>query len=117
MPGPSQQPPGVPAMIPPIEQCPREDIPEEVQRRAPCESLKDFQERYNAILNNITSIDDKIAYMAFFLGFNYGKLNKALVLETPLTKDELTKMVNKNIDLENLLRKEGPSCDLREKLS
>ncbi|GAA0153956.1 hypothetical protein LIER_12070 [Lithospermum erythrorhizon] len=33
MPRPSQQPPGVTPMIPPIEQCLREDIPEEVQRR------------------------------------------------------------------------------------
>ncbi|GAA0154351.1 hypothetical protein LIER_37861 [Lithospermum erythrorhizon] len=81
------------------------------------ESLRDFHERYKAILNNIPSIDNKIAYMAFYRELNYGKLKKALVLETPLRKDDLTKMVNKHIDLENLQRKEGPSGDLREKLS
>ncbi|GAA0159710.1 hypothetical protein LIER_16424 [Lithospermum erythrorhizon] len=85
--------------------------------QAPRESLKDFHERYKAILNNISSIDNKIAYIAFYRRLNYGKLKKALVLETCLTKDELTKMVNKHIDLENLQRKEGPSGDLREKLS
>ncbi|GAA0157404.1 hypothetical protein LIER_14679 [Lithospermum erythrorhizon] len=83
----------------------------------PRESLRDFHERYKAILNNIPGIDNKIAYMAFYRGLNYGKLKKALVLKTPLTKDELTKLVNKHIDLENLQRKEGPSGDLREKLS
>ncbi|GAA0158452.1 hypothetical protein LIER_15471 [Lithospermum erythrorhizon] len=55
--------------------------------------------------------------MAFYRGLNYGKLKKAMVLETPITKDELTKMVNKHIDLENLQKKEGLSGDLREKLS
>ncbi|GAA0145993.1 hypothetical protein LIER_06046 [Lithospermum erythrorhizon] len=49
----------------------------------PHESLRDFHERYKAILNNIPRIDDKIAYMAFYCGLNYGKLKKALVLETP----------------------------------
>ncbi|GAA0146201.1 hypothetical protein LIER_06212 [Lithospermum erythrorhizon] len=45
------------------------------------------------------------------------KLKKVLVLDIPLTKDELTKMVNKHIDLENLQRKEGLSSDIQEKLS
>ncbi|GAA0150115.1 hypothetical protein LIER_09127 [Lithospermum erythrorhizon] len=44
-------------------------------QQAPCESLKDFHERYKVILNNIPSIDNKIAYMAFYSGLNYGKLN------------------------------------------
>ncbi|GAA0146159.1 hypothetical protein LIER_06179 [Lithospermum erythrorhizon] len=65
---------------------------------APRASLKDFHEQYKAILNNIPSIDNKIAYMAFYRGLNYGKLKKVLVLETPLMMDELTKMVNKYID-------------------
>ncbi|GAA0171207.1 hypothetical protein LIER_41106 [Lithospermum erythrorhizon] len=68
----------------------------------PRESVRDFHERYKTIMNNIPSIDNKIAYMSFYLGLNYEKLKKSLVLETPLTKDELTKMVNKHIDLENL---------------
>ncbi|GAA0143366.1 hypothetical protein LIER_04066 [Lithospermum erythrorhizon] len=55
--------------------------------------------------------------MAFYHGLNYGKLKKALVLETPLTKDEMSKMVNKHIDLKNLQKNEGPSGDLQEKLS
>ncbi|GAA0157891.1 hypothetical protein LIER_43421 [Lithospermum erythrorhizon] len=33
---------------------------------------------------------------------NHGKLKKPLILDTPLTKDELTRVVNKPIDLENL---------------
>ncbi|GAA0169860.1 hypothetical protein LIER_24245 [Lithospermum erythrorhizon] len=78
----------------------------------PRESVKDFHERHKAILNNIPIIDNKIACMVFYRGLNYGKLKKALVLETPLTKDELTKMVNKHMDLENLQMKEGPSGDL-----
>ncbi|GAA0177708.1 hypothetical protein LIER_29737 [Lithospermum erythrorhizon] len=72
------------------------------------ESLKDFHERYKTILNNIPSIDNKIAYMAFYRGLNYGKLKKALILDTPLTKDELTKV--------NLQRMEARYGDLREKL-
>ncbi|GAA0163580.1 hypothetical protein LIER_19409 [Lithospermum erythrorhizon] len=84
-------------------------------QQGPRESLKDFHERYKAILNNIPSIDNKIAYMAFHHGLNYGKLKKALILDTPLTKDELTKVVNKHIDLENLQRKEALYGDLRKK--
>ncbi|GAA0153493.1 hypothetical protein LIER_11716 [Lithospermum erythrorhizon] len=41
----------------------------------------------------------------------------ALILDTPLTKDELTRAVNKHIDLENLQRKEGPQGDLRKRLN
>ncbi|GAA0161319.1 hypothetical protein LIER_17662 [Lithospermum erythrorhizon] len=83
----------------------------------PRESLKDFHEQYKTILNNIPSIDNKIAYMVFYRGLNYGKLKKALILDTLLKKDELTRVVNKHIDLENLQRKEGPYNDLREKLN
>ncbi|GAA0143194.1 hypothetical protein LIER_03936 [Lithospermum erythrorhizon] len=36
--------------------------------QGPRESLKDFHERYKAILNNIPSIDNKIAYMTFYRG-------------------------------------------------
>ncbi|GAA0167294.1 hypothetical protein LIER_22261 [Lithospermum erythrorhizon] len=86
-------------------------------QQGPSESLKDFHERYKAILNNIQSIDNKIAYMAFYSGLNYDKLKKALILDTPLTKDELTKMVNKHIDLENLQRKKASYGDLRKKLN
>ncbi|GAA0142374.1 hypothetical protein LIER_42716 [Lithospermum erythrorhizon] len=60
-------------------------------QQGPCESLKHFHERYKVFLNNIPSIDNKITYMAFYRGLNYGKLKKALILDTPLTKDELTK--------------------------
>ncbi|GAA0144280.1 hypothetical protein LIER_35901 [Lithospermum erythrorhizon] len=52
-------------------------------QQAPRESLKDFHERYKSILSNIPSIDNKIAYMVFYRGLNYGKLKKALVLDTP----------------------------------
>ncbi|GAA0163554.1 hypothetical protein LIER_43654 [Lithospermum erythrorhizon] len=86
-------------------------------QQAPRGSLKHFHERYKAILNNNPSIDNKIAYIAFYRGLNYDKLKKALVLDTPLTKDALTKMVNRHIDLKNLQRKERPSGDLQEKLS
>ncbi|GAA0169881.1 hypothetical protein LIER_24263 [Lithospermum erythrorhizon] len=65
------------------------------------ESLEDFHEQYKAILNNIPSIDNKIAYMAFYRGLKYGKLKKALTLDTPLTKDELTKVVNKYINFKS----------------
>ncbi|GAA0140470.1 hypothetical protein LIER_35243 [Lithospermum erythrorhizon] len=82
----------------------------------PRDLVRDFHERYKDIVNNIPRVDNKIAYMAVYHGLNYGKLKKALVLETPLTKDELTQMVNKHIDMENLERNEGPSGDLREKL-
>ncbi|GAA0154989.1 hypothetical protein LIER_12821 [Lithospermum erythrorhizon] len=83
----------------------------------PRESLRDFYERYKAILNNIPSIDNKISYMSFYRGLNYGKLKKALILDTPLTKDKVTRVVNKHIDLENLQRKEGPYGNLQEKLN
>ncbi|GAA0168472.1 hypothetical protein LIER_23182 [Lithospermum erythrorhizon] len=76
--------------------------------QGPRESLKDFHERYKAILNNIPRIDNKIAYMAFYRGLKYGKLKKVLILDTALTKDELTRVVNKHNNLENLQRKEGP---------
>ncbi|GAA0184391.1 hypothetical protein LIER_31679 [Lithospermum erythrorhizon] len=36
---------------------------------------------------------------------------------TYTNRDELTKVVNKHINLENLQRKEGPSGDLREKFN
>ncbi|GAA0152428.1 hypothetical protein LIER_10912 [Lithospermum erythrorhizon] len=67
--------------------------------QGPGESLRDFHEGYKAILNNIPSIDNKIAYMVFYRGLNYDKLKKALILDTPLTKGELTRVVNKYINL------------------
>ncbi|GAA0142242.1 hypothetical protein LIER_03188 [Lithospermum erythrorhizon] len=43
--------------------------------------------------------------------------HKALILDTSLTKDELTKVINKHIDLKTLQRKEAPYGDLWEKLN
>ncbi|GAA0155742.1 hypothetical protein LIER_38143 [Lithospermum erythrorhizon] len=42
----------------------------------PPKSLKDFHEQYKVIVNNIPIIDNKIAYMDFYRGFNYGNLKK-----------------------------------------
>ncbi|GAA0157792.1 hypothetical protein LIER_14979 [Lithospermum erythrorhizon] len=36
------------------------------------------------------SVNNKVVYMAFYRGIRYGKLKKALVLEMPLSKDQLT---------------------------
>ncbi|GAA0138377.1 hypothetical protein LIER_00134 [Lithospermum erythrorhizon] len=45
---------------------------------------------YNDILLIIPEVNNKVAYMTFYRGLTYGKLKKALVLKTPLSKDELT---------------------------
>ncbi|GAA0152186.1 hypothetical protein LIER_37442 [Lithospermum erythrorhizon] len=73
----------------------------DLEQRSP-KSLRDFHERYKVILNNLPTIDKKIAYMEFYRGLKYGKLKKALILDITLTKDELTRVVNKHIDLKNL---------------
>ncbi|GAA0145150.1 hypothetical protein LIER_36081 [Lithospermum erythrorhizon] len=57
------------------------------------ESLRAYRSHYNNLLLNIPMVDDKVAYMAFFKGLRYGKLIKALLIRTPLTKDELTAAV------------------------
>ncbi|GAA0145174.1 hypothetical protein LIER_05427 [Lithospermum erythrorhizon] len=54
--------------------------------------------------------------MAFYRGLSYGKLKKALVLETPLSKDELTARVRQYVELEELKNKESRPRDLRDSL-
>ncbi|GAA0168409.1 hypothetical protein LIER_23133 [Lithospermum erythrorhizon] len=75
--------------------------------QGPTESLKSYQKRYNDILLNIPKVNNKVAYMAFYRGLRYGKLKKALVLETPLSKDQLTARVNKYVELEGLKNKQN----------
>ncbi|GAA0156634.1 hypothetical protein LIER_14083 [Lithospermum erythrorhizon] len=78
------------------------------------ESLNSYHKRYNDLLLNIPAIDDKVAYMAFFNGLAYGKLKKALLLKTPLSKDALIKEVKQHIELEELKKKATEATDLRE---
>ncbi|GAA0183936.1 hypothetical protein LIER_42488 [Lithospermum erythrorhizon] len=66
------------------------------------EFLRAYHGRYNNLLLNIPMVDDKVAYMAFFKGLRYEKLKKALLVRTPLTKDELTAAVITHIELEEL---------------
>ncbi|GAA0150388.1 hypothetical protein LIER_09341 [Lithospermum erythrorhizon] len=91
---------------------PRKENSMNLNRRWTMLALRDFHERYKAILNNIASIDNKISYMAFYRGLYYGNLKKELILDTPLTKDDLIRVVNKDIDLENMQRKDGLYNDL-----
>ncbi|GAA0187065.1 hypothetical protein LIER_34353 [Lithospermum erythrorhizon] len=78
------------------------------------ESLRAYHDRYNTLLLNIPMVDDKVAYMAFFKGLRYGKLKKALLVRTPLTKDELTAAVTTHIQLEELKVGADKPTDLRE---
>ncbi|GAA0175448.1 hypothetical protein LIER_28618 [Lithospermum erythrorhizon] len=50
------------------------------------ESLRPYHSRYNNLLLNIPMVDDKVAYMEFCKSLHYGKLKKALLIRTPLTK-------------------------------
>ncbi|GAA0184977.1 hypothetical protein LIER_32265 [Lithospermum erythrorhizon] len=74
--------------------------------QGPNESLRSYQKRYNDILLTITEVNNKIACMSFYRGLMYGKLKKALVLETPLFKDQLTARVKQYVELEELKTKE-----------
>ncbi|GAA0169807.1 hypothetical protein LIER_43861 [Lithospermum erythrorhizon] len=58
--------------------------------------------------------DDKVAYMAFFKGLQYGKLKKALLVRTPLTNDELIAKGTTHIELEELKVGADQPVDLRE---
>ncbi|GAA0185486.1 hypothetical protein LIER_32774 [Lithospermum erythrorhizon] len=82
--------------------------------QGPNESLKNYHKRYNDILLNIHEVNNKVAYMAFYRGLRYGKLKKALVLETSLSKDQLTKRVKQYVELEELKSKESKDNDLRD---
>ncbi|GAA0152325.1 hypothetical protein LIER_10836 [Lithospermum erythrorhizon] len=75
--------------------------------QGPTESLKSYQKRYNDILLNIPEVNNKVAYMAFYRGLRYGKLKKTLVLEMPLSKDQLTARVKQYVELEELKTKEA----------
>ncbi|GAA0171168.1 hypothetical protein LIER_25265 [Lithospermum erythrorhizon] len=77
-------------------------------------SLSSYYNRYNDLLLSILTVDDKVAYMAIFIGLAYGKLKKALLLKTPLSKDALTKEIKQHIELEELKKKATQSNDLRE---
>ncbi|GAA0186486.1 hypothetical protein LIER_33774 [Lithospermum erythrorhizon] len=76
------------------------------------ETLKSYQKWYNDILLTIPEVKDKVAYMVFYRGLTYAKLKKALVLETPLSKDELTTRVRQYVELEGLKNKERKPKDL-----
>ncbi|GAA0185503.1 hypothetical protein LIER_32791 [Lithospermum erythrorhizon] len=78
------------------------------------ESLSSYHKRYKDLLLRIPTIDDMVAYMAFFNGLAYGKLKKVLLVKTPLSKDALTREVKQHIELEELMKKGGGSADLRE---
>ncbi|GAA0147403.1 hypothetical protein LIER_07112 [Lithospermum erythrorhizon] len=83
-------------------------------KQSPNESLSSYNKRYNDLFLKIQAVDYKVAYMAFFNGLAYGKLKKALLLKTPLSKDILTIEVKQHIDLEELKKKVTQTSDLRE---
>ncbi|GAA0185175.1 hypothetical protein LIER_32463 [Lithospermum erythrorhizon] len=78
------------------------------------EPLSSYYKRYIDFLLSILAVDDKVAYMTFFNCLAYGKLKKALLVKTPLSKDALTREVKQHIELEDLKKKSGGSVDLRE---
>ncbi|GAA0146332.1 hypothetical protein LIER_06316 [Lithospermum erythrorhizon] len=82
-------------------------------QQGPNETLENYQ--YNDILLTILEVNNKVACMAFYRGLTYGKLKKALVLETPLSKDEHTERVRQYVELEELKNK-GKTKDLRDML-
>ncbi|GAA0144927.1 hypothetical protein LIER_05244 [Lithospermum erythrorhizon] len=65
-------------------------------------------------LLNIPEVNNKVAYMTFYRGLRYGKLNNALVLKTSLSKDQLTVRVKQYVELEELKTKETKGKDLRD---
>ncbi|GAA0171769.1 hypothetical protein LIER_25729 [Lithospermum erythrorhizon] len=77
------------------------------------ESLRDYHSRYNNLLF-ISMVNDKVAYVAFFKGLSYGKLKKALLIRTHLTKDELMVAVTTHIELEDLKVGDEQPANLRE---
>ncbi|GAA0174759.1 hypothetical protein LIER_41775 [Lithospermum erythrorhizon] len=85
-------------------------------QQGPNETLKIYQKRYNDILLTIPEVNNKVAYMAFYCGLAYGKLKKALVLETLLSKDNLTTRVRQYVELEELKNKESKPKDLSDTL-
>ncbi|GAA0172292.1 hypothetical protein LIER_26144 [Lithospermum erythrorhizon] len=84
-------------------------------QQGPNETLKSYHKRYNDIFLTIP-VDNKVAYMEFYRGLAYAKLRKALVLETPLSKDEFTARVRQYVELEELKSKESKPKDLRDSL-
>ncbi|GAA0184759.1 hypothetical protein LIER_32047 [Lithospermum erythrorhizon] len=85
-------------------------------QQGPNETLKTYQKRYNDILLTKPEVKNKVAYMAFYRRLTYGKLKKALILETPLSKDELTTRARQYVELEELKSKEGKTKDLKDML-
>ncbi|GAA0162447.1 hypothetical protein LIER_18537 [Lithospermum erythrorhizon] len=83
-------------------------------QQGPNESLRSYHKRYNDILLTIPQVNNQVAYMDFYPGLTYGKLKKALVLETPLSKDELTARVRQYVEVEELKNKESHTKDLRD---
>ncbi|GAA0172689.1 hypothetical protein LIER_26461 [Lithospermum erythrorhizon] len=77
------------------------------------ENLRAYHRNYNNLLLSIHMVDDKVAYILFFKGFRYGKLKKDLLIQTPLTKDELKTVVTTHIELEEL-KVGGQPVDWRE---
>ncbi|GAA0142874.1 hypothetical protein LIER_03676 [Lithospermum erythrorhizon] len=84
--------------------------------KGPNETLKNYQKHYNDILLTIPEVNNKVAHIAFDCGLAYGKLKKALVLETPLSKDELTARVRQYVELDELKNKERKPKDLCDAL-
>ncbi|GAA0169258.1 hypothetical protein LIER_23784 [Lithospermum erythrorhizon] len=82
--------------------------------QGPTESLKTYHKRYNDILLTIPEVNNNVDYMAFYRGLRYGKLKMTLVLETPLSKDQLTERVKQYVELEELKTKETKGKDLRD---
>ncbi|GAA0147997.1 hypothetical protein LIER_07556 [Lithospermum erythrorhizon] len=77
-------------------------------------SSRAYHSRYNNILLNISMVDDKVAYMAFFKGLRYGKLKKALLVLPLLMKDELIAAVTTHIELEELKLGTEQPVDFKE---
>ncbi|GAA0161613.1 hypothetical protein LIER_17888 [Lithospermum erythrorhizon] len=70
--------------------------------------------RYNDILLTIPEVNNKVAYMAFSRGLMYGKLKKSLVLEKPLSQDQLIARVKQYVELEEPKNKETKGKDLQD---
>ncbi|GAA0164282.1 hypothetical protein LIER_19958 [Lithospermum erythrorhizon] len=86
-------------------------------KQGPTESLKSYQKWYNDILLNIPEVNNKVVYMAFYRGLRYEKLKTTLVIETPLSKEQLAARVKQYVELKEIKTKETKGKYLRDVLT
>ncbi|GAA0159602.1 hypothetical protein LIER_16340 [Lithospermum erythrorhizon] len=79
------------------------------------EILRSYATRFEEVATNIPMANDKVTMISFFHGLRYGPLKEKLVLEPPVTRNELSNLIIQYIKLKEVKLLSEEMTDVRAK--